>query len=67
MAGWFVGMMGGIFQQESSRYSSYSLIEITKIAAAVSIPAAVIAVRGRWWVELKGESQVEGPMGRFLN
>ena len=60
--------MGGDVQQGSSRYFSHSPIKIARMAgAAVSIPAAAIAVRGRGWVELKGESQVEGPVGRFLN
>ena len=60
-------MMGGDCQQEFSRYFSHNLIEIARMAVAAAILAAAMAVRGRGWVELKGESQVEGPMGRFLN
>ena len=58
---------GGDCQQESSRYFSHSLSEIARMALAPALPAAAMAVRGRGWVELEGKSQVEGPVGGFLN
>ena len=60
-------MMGVDFKQESWRYFSNSLIEIARMAVAAAILAALIAVCGRGWVELKGKGQVEGRVGRILN
>ena len=38
MVGWLIGMIGVDVQQESWRYFSNSVIEITKMAVAASVP-----------------------------
>jgi len=50
-------MTGAVFQQDSSRYCSHSLIIIARMAATAAVPTAAITVRGRGFNRAKrGES-----------